>query len=291
MAEPGLANIVLTTYNRIECTRAAIISIRALTRGPYLLTVVDNASQDGTREFLRREQAAGRIDRLFLLERNMGVACACNTGLAAVDAPFFVKFDNDVTVLKPDWLERLVKVAGRNPVLGSLAFDVYGHDLPATTLPGGDTVHPAEFCGGSCMVLRRDVLDALGFFCEDYGLYGEEDADLGSRIGILGLANAYLPDRDAVAHAPHTLSTHDHLKPRAARKKNIQQFQANVHFYETGLRPLFVARKYKPVRHGELWGFTLDRDYAAQAKKWNRFKKVVAFATKEWVEDYIKGKA
>jgi GT2 family glycosyltransferase len=290
MADPHLTNVVLTTFNRIGHTRAAIESIRTLTRGPFLLTVVDNASTDGTREYLKAELAAGRIDTLFLLERNMGVACACNLGLAAHAAPFFVKFDNDVRALRPDWLERLVTVAGRNAIVGALAYDVYGHGPPTARLPDGEPVRIAGFCGGSCMVVRRDVLQRLGFFCEDYGLYGEEDADFGVRLGLAGLASAYLPDADAVAHDAHAPGAHDHLKPRAARKRNIQQFQANVHFYETGLRPLFVGRKYAPESRGELWGFSLDRAYAAQARKWNRFKKLVDFANREWVEDYIRGR-
>ena len=44
-------NIGIVTFNRLEFTRQAIASIVKYTSYPYVITVVDNDSNDGTKEY------------------------------------------------------------------------------------------------------------------------------------------------------------------------------------------------------------------------------------------------
>src|SRR5207247_2618503 len=56
--------------------------------------------------------------------------------------------------------------------------------------------------GGACILIPKRTERLLGCWCEDYGLYGEEDADYGMRIGLAGLINAYMEDEDIGFHLP-----------------------------------------------------------------------------------------
>src|SRR5262249_15056038 len=52
-------SIVVLTYNRLDVTRPAIESLRANTRQPYELIVVDNGSSDGTLDYLDQLERDG----------------------------------------------------------------------------------------------------------------------------------------------------------------------------------------------------------------------------------------
>ena len=55
----GLTSIVIVTHNQLDYTRQCLDSLRLLTDEPYELIVVDNASTDGTVEYLARCRACG----------------------------------------------------------------------------------------------------------------------------------------------------------------------------------------------------------------------------------------
>jgi len=71
-------HIGMVTCNRLAFTRQAIFSIWAFAGLPFTLTVVDNGSSDGTREFLQDLVAHGMLYSLHLLPENVGVARAAN---------------------------------------------------------------------------------------------------------------------------------------------------------------------------------------------------------------------
>lgn len=284
-----LVNITVVTHNRLEITRRTIESVLRFTREPYALCVVDNASDDGTRDYLLALQTENRIRHLTLFAKNMGVACACNTGWAAQDADYFLKLDNDIEVLHQGWLENLTQFFRPGSRVGAVAYKVIADDAPPAMRIGSTAIYDVEFCGGACLLTSRAVRAELGNFCEDYGVYGEEDADFGVRVGLSGRLNIF------VDGAGHVLHNDDQgynvrmgpIKSRSARKRNIEQFQSNVHSYDTGLRPLHVGRKFLPVGDGLHASCVLCESYKQHSLVWNRFKKVVRYATQDIVADHI----
>lgn len=258
-----LFNIGVTSYNRLASTKACLESVlRCRDKNTATLTVVDNGSTDGSREYLKALRDQGKIDTLFLFKRNMGVSCAANQAWAASDAAFFVKLDNDMVVLDKRWLEPLRAVASDSAV-GVAAYDVYGHDGPPARLPSGRVVRPGTFCGGSCAMIRRGVHRRMGFWCEDYGLYGEEDSDMGGRMVLAGLVNAYVDNPGMVRHDHGAYKADEHLlfKPRKARRKNVFTLNFNLNLYTKGIRPLYVGRKYLPFPSGEFLVLRPDPEY------------------------------
>ncbi len=284
-----LVNITVVTHNRLELTQRTIESVLRFTQEPFALCVVDNASHDGTRDYLRGLAAQGRLQHLTLFEKNMGVACACNTGWAAQDAEYYLKLDNDIEILHQGWLENLTQFLKPGSGVGTVAYKVIPDNAQPSLRIGPTAIYEVEFCGGACLLTTRQVRLELGNFCEDYGVYGEEDADFGIRAGLTGRLNIFV---DGAGHVRHNADpAYDAemlpIKSRRARKCNIEQFQANVHAYDTGLRPLRVERRFVPVSKGGLSACVLCQSYKQQALVWNRFKKVIGYATRDIVSTHL----
>lgn len=153
------------------------------------LVVTDNASQDATRDLLRRHQPA--VD-LVTNETGRGFGNAANQGLMRAKDCDFVLLVNPDAKPRPDCLARLLAAAERYPEAGVLA--------PALRTPAGDwevshdvdmfrraemasrRVDPepegdisADYVSGAAMLVRRAALDAVQGFDPAIFLYYEDD--------------------------------------------------------------------------------------------------------------------
>jgi len=198
-------NIGMVTFNRLDFTRRAIASVVEHTNGvPYVLTVVDNGSGDGTQEYLKSLKEAGIIQSVVLLQANVGVAGACNLAWhMEPEAGYYLKLDNDIVIRRSGWLSEMVRIVDRIPEIGAVAYNFERHSYPVRTVAGLRVrVKDQGNLGGACILIPKRTEKVLGFWSEDYGLYAEEDADYGMRIRCLGLFNAYMEDEDIGLHLP-----------------------------------------------------------------------------------------
>ena len=106
---PGKASIIILTRNGLEYTRQCLESVFVKTSYPeYEIIVVDNASQDGTVDYLE-ETSANRSDFLIILNKqNEGFARSNNQGANTATGEYLVFLNND-TVVTHGWLTRLVE--------------------------------------------------------------------------------------------------------------------------------------------------------------------------------------
>ncbi len=197
-------NICMVTYNRLEYTRQSIDSIKKYTSYPFVLTVIDNNSSDGTKEYLENLKKVGTIKNLEILDENIGVAKAANIGwLKEPEARYYLKLDNDILVQKHNWLSDMVNVIEKIPQAGAVAYNFEPNSYPVSNVNGIDVRVKSEGnLGGACILIPKRTNNLLGFWCEDYGLYGEEDADYGLRISLSNLLNIYLLDENIGIHLP-----------------------------------------------------------------------------------------
>ena len=150
-----LVSIVAVTYEAADYVRRFLDSVERLTREPYELVVVDNASGPATRAVVGERAAAGRI-RLVQNEENRLWAAGCNQGLAAVDprSRYVLLVNPDCEVLRDDWIARLAAVLEDDPKVG-----VTGIAL------NWKRIGPVFGCvDGQCFFVRREALDAVGTF-------------------------------------------------------------------------------------------------------------------------------
>ena len=200
MANP-VVNITIPVFNRYHLTQKTLLALRKTAPGiSFTVTVVDNGSEQSLRDRLVELHKDGIIDNLFLLPRNMGISCACNIGWRAVDAPYYMKLDNDMAVITPHWLENLFRLWAHGAPVSTLGPTFKAHDMvknPGTiTSEDGILGICTSTLMGSAMIIPKCVSDMLGYWSEDYGLYGADDGDYGSRVNCAGLTQYYYDAND-----------------------------------------------------------------------------------------------
>jgi GT2 family glycosyltransferase len=249
-----LTNITVTVFNRSDETLATLAALRARTQSPFILTVVDNGSEEALRKELLRLHEEKLIDRLFLLDRNYGVSCACNLGWKSSDAPFFMKVDNDIRPIADKWLESIYSAWGVSrykSITGPVWNCATKHNRIDT--PHGTMWSMPVSMSGEGFLVSRKIHERIGWFSEDYGLYGEEDADYCLRCHHAGIrkfsyeASGLLERMDAdgqkyVEYGKAKVAAHN---KNVGGKQGGGIFPLNLFLYEQGLRALNVPLKYE----------------------------------------------
>jgi GT2 family glycosyltransferase len=198
----GIASIIMLSWNAPEFTRMAVESIRAVTRYPHEIIVVDNGSDAATCAVLAQLAAQHGV-RVVYNGTNLGFGAGMNVGMAHARGDVLVLLNNDV-IVTADWLEDLVGALERRRSVGCTAprsnrvaspaqVDVSYVDTAAMhrwaaerrrVLHGRG--HYAERVVGFCMCLDRKVIDGIGGFDPRYAIGNFEDDDLSVRIRAAG---------------------------------------------------------------------------------------------------------
>ena len=198
----GIASIVMLSWNAADFTRLAVESIRAVTRYPHEIIVVDNGSDEPTLRVLE-SLAADHGVRVVHNGRNLGFGGGMNVGMAHARGDVVVILNNDVIVTE-GWLEDMIgalelrrtvgctaprsnQVASEQILAVPYADDVAMHRFAAErrrALRGRGYV--AHRVVGFCLCIDRKVIDEIGGFDPRYGLGNFEDDDLAVRIRAAG---------------------------------------------------------------------------------------------------------
>jgi GT2 family glycosyltransferase len=226
-------SVVLVVHDRLDLTRACIESLER-SAIPFELCVVDNASSDGTVDYLDR-LARHRVLRYRRNDANVGLIRALNQGVELATGELLCFLHNDTEMRDPRGLERL-EAAVRSPARIGLAglYGVrrlrrdgrYAGRTIVHCLEGAETLRApwieVAAVDGVCLFLARDVLERVGGFDEGYGFFHGYDRDLSFAVRELGL-------RCAVVHAPfahHGGGTRTGEKAPVAAAEDLAQRRA-----------------------------------------------------------------
>ena len=216
VAEKPLASIVIPVFNKLALTRNCLDSLaRTANAHQPEIIIVDNASTDGTAEFLKAEQDAGRV-HVITNEQNKGFAQACNLGSQAAHGSILLFLNND-TQVTDGWIDALVQAAQQPNVgvVGAKLLYADGRiqhagiefinglpDHPHRHAPGDAPVvnqfRELDMVTGACFLIHRDLFLQLAGFDEIYR-NGVEDVDLCLRVRAAGRKVIYEP-RSVVYH-------------------------------------------------------------------------------------------
>ncbi len=118
-ADDFVLSVVIPIYNERDTIEEILSRVHD---APFRkeIVVVDDGSADGSREVLRELEAAGKIDRLILHDKNKGKGAALRTGFAQVSGDLVVVQDADLEY-DPSEYPQLVQ-----PFLDGKADVVYG---------------------------------------------------------------------------------------------------------------------------------------------------------------------
>ena len=193
-------SVVIPTFNRLDTLRHVIPSLlrQDVAADRYEIIVADSNSTDGTAEYL-----AGSPRVRHLPGPYSGRAAARNAGIAASSAPLVLFTDSDI-IASTDLLSRhLARHERERCAVVGLEVQVSSYDdyLEKSRNPGlRNPLHPSGrkaiswlyFLTGNASV-RREDLDAVGKFDEDFTGYGHEDLELGYRLEAHGVPIVYEP--------------------------------------------------------------------------------------------------
>lgn len=180
--------IVLVTHGACEQVVDLLGAIRALTRSPHVLRVVDNASTDDLRHFLRQVagEPATHVDES---PKNLGCAAGSNLALEACDTEYVIYLcAPHALVLQEGWDTALVRFMDEHPEL-SLAGDAWVPPyLPESDryAAGWDPTFVAReellHVQGGAWIARRALFDRVGLFAADRYPQGGMDVELSFRL-------------------------------------------------------------------------------------------------------------
>jgi hypothetical protein len=189
--------------------------------------VIDNGSDDGSPEMVANEFVAGggASIRMIRNQQNRGFCAANNQGIAAAHGRFVALLNNDAEA-EPDWLRALARVFEGRPGLGMAASKILVYEDPRRIDKAGhliyldgqnrgrgmgapddgryDQLEEVLWPDGCAAMYRKEMLDTIGGFDEDFFAYGD-DAELGLRARIAGWKCLYVPDAVVRHHRGSTL--------------------------------------------------------------------------------------
>ncbi len=208
--------MVVVTWNRRDLLRSCLQSLtRQQLKQPFEVVVVDNGSDDGSPEMALREFASQPAFRLKLIRNpdNRGFCAANNQGFAASKSEFVALLNNDAEA-EPDWLHGLAGAFESGSEIGMAASKILVYEDPRRIDKAGHLIYPdgqnrgrgsgeidagqydrveeVLWPDGCAAMYRREMLDQIGGFDEDFFAYAD-DAELGLRARIAGWKCLYIP--------------------------------------------------------------------------------------------------
>jgi N-acetylglucosaminyl-diphospho-decaprenol L-rhamnosyltransferase len=222
--------VVIVTYNSAGMIERCLQSC-----GDLPVVVVDNASEDATRDLVDRRA----VVRLIANPSNYGFARAVNQGVSALDTELILLLNPDtelqtsIEALNAACLQQGTGVAAgqlidhhgqpqrgftlrRFPKAGTLIFEVLGVNRLVPVNPvnrsyrcfdldlsrSGEVEQPP----GAFLMFRREVWQRLGGFDTRFYPLWFEDVDFCKRVSNLGLKIQYVPQVTAVHQGGHSIA-------------------------------------------------------------------------------------
>ena len=260
--------IAIVTCDRLDATKRCLESVDKMTACDYRLSVVDNGSKEDTISYLVSLCDKKKINDLYLFGKNMGVACGYNLALSLSD----VRLDNDIVIKDPSWANIMIDFLSQYKEIATIGFHVWNKcpDESVHGLGGYVAFIARSFTTGACCMLRKDTHARLGFWCEDYGLYGEEDKDFGFRVYESGMLAGYVDKKGKYIyheHVPHTVKEIENLRCDGNRVKSLRMFLLNKMLYKNKKRGLYMPKKYDYAVNGLKVSVKLNKNYSEMIKE------------------------
>ncbi|NJK81046.1 MAG: glycosyltransferase family 2 protein, partial [Chloroflexaceae bacterium] len=212
-------SVVIPTWNALRYLPACLAALRAQLQPHDEIILVDNASRDNAATWAR---CHAPDVRLLELPTNRGFAGGTNAGLRVARGELLL-LCNDDALIEPGCIDALWAALHDTPDAGAAAGVLTFNRAPHIVASAGirmqrdgvaldvwlgrtlDTLPaaPVEVFGasGGLALLRRELLDDIGLFAEDFFNY-LEDADLAWRARLRGWRTVVAP----AARARHVYS-------------------------------------------------------------------------------------
>ncbi|MBZ5533475.1 MAG: glycosyltransferase family 2 protein [Acidobacteriia bacterium] len=256
LAREPRVSIIILNWNSFAVTLDCLKSLRKLDYRNYEVVVVDNGSADSS-----ADQLAEAAPEILLVRNqvNLGFAAGCNVGMRNAlsrGADYVLLLNND-TVVAPDFLSQMMRVAESDHRIGLLNPKIYFFDPPARlNYAGGihkrwrlfpkivglrqrddgsfDQLREVTFLSGCALLAKAEVVRRIGVFEEVY-FHFYEDIEWSLRAVQAGYKGMYVPQA-VIWHKEH------YVTDKGQRSGFIEFYLARNN--------IIFARKHLPLR---LW--------------------------------------
>ena len=220
MPPPSVTLVFIAWNARAHLARA----LDAAQATGWPIVVVDNASTDGTSEYVRTRLPP---ERLLATDRNLGFAGGANAGVARTDTPWVLLLNPDILVTR-EAIERMVREGESDPAIAAVGAQLVGPDgspqptyslrrfptlatwtadlllvdhvwpgNPASAHYRADDVdrsrdRDVEQPSAACLLVRRAAFDAIGGFDPRFHPAWFEDVDFCRRLRDAGWRIRYV---------------------------------------------------------------------------------------------------
>ena len=231
-------SVVVLTYNNLRFTKACLKSLEDNTRYPdWELVLVDNASTDGSRDYLAEYAQDKGWVKLVQNDRNLGFAAGNNRGLETATGEYLVILNNDTYVTR-GWLVDLVRHLRKDPLLGLVGavtnnigneakIDIHYEDMAemqqaahAYTKRHAREELDVNVVAFFCTAMPRGLFETVGGLDERFGLGFFEDDDYCRRVAAEGYRIAVAEDVFVHHHLSASFDKVDDEKRQALFDRN-----------------------------------------------------------------------
>jgi len=144
--------------NRFSYTKRTLESLHNKTHIPYEHYIIDQASTDGTLNYLNKHKDIYNL-KIYPLGINIGINRGVNFAIDKIgdEADIILKLDNDVEIETTGWLEKMIKALAPKSVISPYVkglIDNRGGVQRYTTIKKLN-IGLTPFIGGICMIAHR----------------------------------------------------------------------------------------------------------------------------------------
>jgi glycosyltransferase involved in cell wall biosynthesis len=201
-----MISVLICTYNRRDTLKLCLTALEALSVPIGLdweVVIVDNDSNDGTREEVAEFQKRQRVPAVYVFEDRRGKSYALNRAIRCSSGDVLAFIDDDCLV-DNSWLGFLSREFQDSAISGiGGRVELYdSKDRPVTVRTNQKrialkSVFEFSLVPGCNMAFRRNVFELVGLFDERFGpgtRLVSEDTDFVYRVLRRGLRIVYSPD-------------------------------------------------------------------------------------------------
>jgi O-antigen biosynthesis protein len=202
-------SVIVVAHDQLALTMMALASLRANYGGNIELLLVNSGSHDDSRHFETLVPGA----RVLNYRYNLGYLEGCNAALKLARAPAVLLLNNDLR-LYPGAIAHMLRRLHADPTIGAVGSKLirtnmrlqeagsiiwrdgatYGYrreDDPGVT--EANFVRDVDYSSAACLLVRADLMRALGGYDPTYRPAYFEDADLCLRLTKRGARIVYEP--------------------------------------------------------------------------------------------------
>lgn len=270
-------SIIIVNYN----TRVILDEcIGSILKNPFHenfeVIVIDNASSDGSVEFIRQKYPSVM---LLVNEKNLGFAGANNRGVKTARGKYILLLNSDAEVLDGS-LDKMFDYMETNPSVGIVGPKLIGAGGKIIQMSWGwlPTIlkellqkiftpehifkyeflqlmvkflerkqREVELVSGACMFIRKEVLNSVGLLDENFFLYFEEP-DFCMRVHNAGWKIIFLPDVEVIHKLGQTMKKIGKETLITYRKSQLYFYKRNSSKLQQKLLKAFLLLKFSYLK-------------------------------------------